>query len=83
MQSSRIRWTPPARNVFKVNLDGSVSMDFNRGGVGIEALATVKAFSFVVDLGLNDIEVEGDALEVIKRLKTTEDDLSPCWTCHR
>ncbi|XVF24372.1 hypothetical protein REPUB_Repub13aG0122500 [Reevesia pubescens] len=46
----------------------------------VEDIAAARALSFALSMGLVNIEVEGDALTVIKKLRIVETDLSPMGT---
>ncbi|XVF32495.1 hypothetical protein REPUB_Repub17cG0087400 [Reevesia pubescens] len=43
----------------------------------VKALAAIQALTFSVELGFQEIEIEGAALGVIKKIQSSSTDLSP------
>ena len=58
----------------------AASMSWTTDPFTVEAVAAVQALDFALNMGFKEIEVEADALVILKKLQTMEIDLSPIGT---
>ncbi|KAL0005643.1 hypothetical protein SO802_013204 [Lithocarpus litseifolius] len=67
---STTHWTAPEANGFKINFDGATFADSDSAAsvTEVEALAAIRALEFAMELGFDDITLEGDSELLIKNL---------------
>ncbi|GMP35822.1 hypothetical protein CsSME_00008131 [Camellia sinensis var. sinensis] len=77
-----VRWVAPIDGFYKVNFDGAVFNHLKAVGVGridcwgdancAEAFAAQRAVHFAMDLGILDVHLEGDSLNIIRALQAAD-----------